>query len=526
MSCCTNCKSKTLTFDSETENLICTKCAVVQPYNNYQHQAFDLNGFIGTNVKLGTSGPNHAYTYRETKVYLAQKIVADILLKLDLTTRETEVNNMIRLITDEEYGMGNWFNVLVGACVYVVMRKAKKWLPLGSVCDIVGCDSYELGRMVSRVVEHLEINLPDFDVVGLFGRVVTEMFKKFCIGKEKLVRVMKQGVFLLQCMIKWYVTTGRRPVPVVVAVIVFVCELNGVEMSFEDLASEMNVVVGTCKKRYNELLKKLVEVARVGLPWGNDVSVKNIMKNAPMVIQYMEVKSTCKRGDEVMSLEEVGACLDRLVNDCLNRGDGSYCIEIEDCGNDRLERSSEWEIKDLEKIKVSPECLSKIYLKFVEEYSNIKTLIKRVENNKMERTRKSELFVDTTDYWKGNSELSKKLFLDKILETDVGFNAMPPSFVNGCLKTERVKGKIQAAKMRIEKIRRPPVVENGGSEGGGVCVSNTVNSKKRKPKGKKFDTDWEDFVIETLLLHRVKEEEIEKGYYNTLLNLHVFNTGI
>lgn len=523
MSCCTNCKSKTLTFDSETENLICTKCAVVQPYNNYQHQTFDINGFIGTNVKLGTSGPNHAYTYRETKVYLAQKIVADILLKLDLTTRETEVNNMIRLITDEEYGMGNWFNVLVGACVYVVMRKARKWLPLGSVCDIVGCDSYELGRMVSRVVEHLEINLPDFDIVGLFGRVVTEMFKKFCIGKEKLVRVMKQGVFLLQCMIKWYVTTGRRPVPVVVAVIVFVCELNGVEVSIEDLASEMNVLVGTCKKRYNELLKQLVEVARVGLPWGNDVSVKNIMKNAPMVIQYMEVKSTCKRGNEVMSLEEVGACLDRLVNDCLNRKDDSYCIEV--CENDSLERSSEWEIKDLEKIKVSPECLSKIYMKFVEEYSNMKKLI-RVENNKMERTRKSEFFVDTTDYWKGNSELSKKLFLDKILETDVGFNAMPPSFVNGCLKTERIKGKIQAAKMRIEKIRRPPVVENGGSVGGGVCVSNTVNSKKRKPKGKNFDIDWEDFVIETLLLHRVKEEEIEKGYYNTLLNLHVFNSGI
>ncbi|GJS24459.1 plant-specific TFIIB-related protein PTF2 [Tanacetum coccineum] len=419
---------------------------------------------------------------------------------------------MIKLITDDEYGMGNWFNVLVVACVYVVMRNAGKSLPLGSVCDVAGCDSYELGRMVSRVVQHLEINLPEFDIVGLFRRVVNEMFNKFCIGKEKLARVMQQGVFLLQCMIKWYVLTGRRPVPAVVAVVVFVCQLNGVEMSFEDLASEMNVVVTTCKFRYKELLETLVEVARVCLPWGNDVSVKNIMKNAPFVIQYMEVKSTCERGNEVMSLEEVGARLDTLVNDCLN------------CGDDRLERSSDLEIKDLNKIKVSPECLSKIYLKFVQDYSNIKTLSKRVENNKMERSGKSKLFVDTTDYWKGNSELSKKLFLDKILEADVGFNAMPPSFVNGCLKTERIKGKIHAAKMRIEKIRRPPGVENGGSEGGDVCASNTVNSKKRKRKEKNFGTTdhWEDFVIETLLLHQVKEEEIEKGYYNTLLDLHVY----
>ncbi|GKE42050.1 plant-specific TFIIB-related protein PTF2 [Tanacetum coccineum] len=250
-----------------------------------KHQTFNTNGgFIGTNVKLG------------------------------LTTRETEVNNMIKLITDDEYGMGNWFNVLVVACVYVVMHNVGKSLPLGSVYDVAGCDSYELGRM------------------------------------EKLARVMQQGVFLLQCMIKWY----------------------------------------------KELLETLVEVARVCLPWGNDVSVKNIMKNAPFVIQYMEVKSTCERGNEVMSLEEV-----------------------------------------------SPECLSNIYLKFVEEYSNIKTLTKRVKNNNMERSGKSMLFVDTTDLWKGNSKLSKKLFLDKILETDVGFKAMPPSFVSGCLKTDRIKEKIQ-----------------------------------------------------------------------------------
>ncbi|GKB85798.1 plant-specific TFIIB-related protein PTF2 [Tanacetum coccineum] len=142
---------------------------------------------------------------------------------------------MIKLITDDEYGMRNWFNDLVVACVYVVMHNVSKSLPLGSVCDVAGCNSYELGWMVSRVVQHLEINLPEFDIVGLFRRVMTEMFNKFCIGKEKLARVMQQGVFLLQCMIKWYVLTGRRPVLAVVVVVVFVCELNGVEMSFEFL---------------------------------------------------------------------------------------------------------------------------------------------------------------------------------------------------------------------------------------------------------------------------------------------------
>ncbi|KAJ0682209.1 hypothetical protein HanPI659440_Chr16g0644851 [Helianthus annuus] len=60
----------------------------------------------------------------------------------------------------------------------------------------------------------------------------------------------------------------------------FVCELNDVEISIDDLAGQLNVAVATCKLRYKELLKCLVDVARANLPWGDDVNVKNIMINA------------------------------------------------------------------------------------------------------------------------------------------------------------------------------------------------------------------------------------------------------
>ncbi|KAI3745637.1 hypothetical protein L6452_08039 [Arctium lappa] len=237
--------------------------------------------------------------------------------------------------------------------------------------------------MVYRVIDHLDLRLPDFDIVGLFDRVIKELVGcRSNISKDKVRTMVKQEIFLLQCMIKWYVTTGWRP-PVVVEVIVFVCELNEVEVSLEDLASQLNVVT------------------------------------AP---------------------------------------------------NDK----------------------------------------------KRERTSKYDFCMDTTDFWCGDLELSKKLFLNKILEKDVGLNAMPPSFLNGCLKTQRRKEKIEAAKKRIEKIRRPSMAAN---ESGDLCVRLTVCSSKTKRR----DTDWEDFVIETLLLHQVKEEEIEKGNYNTLLDLHVFN---
>ncbi|KAI3745663.1 hypothetical protein L6452_08066 [Arctium lappa] len=339
---------------------------------------------------------------------------------------------MITIITEEEYGSGNWFNVLVGACIYVVMRKANKCLPLTSVCNCVGCDSYELGRMVYRVIDHLDLRLPDFDIVGLFDRVIKEWVRcRSNISKDKVGRMVKQWIFLLQCMIKWYVTTGRRAMRVVVAVIVFVCELNEIE--------------------------RLVDIARVHLPWGNDVSVKNIMKNAPIVIQYMEMKSMCNPTKQIKTLEEVGMDLDSLVVDCLNKGDEKRSIEdYTDFTYNRSQDSTNWANEDLERLNVSPECLSMIYLKYLDEYSNVKTSIERIDNKKRERTSKSDFCMDITDFWCGDSE--------------------------------RRKEKIEVAKKQIKKIWRPSMAAN---ESGGICV---------------------------------KEEEIEKGYYNTLLDLHVFNS--
>ncbi|KAK9051692.1 hypothetical protein SSX86_028320 [Deinandra increscens subsp. villosa] len=515
MGSCKNCNSTNLIVDSVTGNLECFSCGVVQDFNNFEMQTFNADGPVGTNVRLGSSGSRYHYSYRESKIYSAQNTVSDILLRLDLEQRSDEVNNMIKLVTEDEYGAGNWFNVLVGACVYVVMRKANKVLPLTSVCDSVSCDIYELGRMVSRVVDHLDLKLPDFDIVGLFDRVFKEWVTgRSNIGKDLSGRMVKQGIFLLQCMIKWYVTTGRRPVPVVVAVMVFVCELNEVEISMDDLAGQLNVAVVTCKVRYKELLKRLVDVARANLPWGDDVNLKNIMKNAPLVIQYMEVKSMCDPGKETISVEDIDADLDCLVNDCLDREDES--LVVQDSGRNESQGSSDWEVEDLERLKVSPECLSAIYSKYMEEYSKMKTLMKRGDNTKIGSSEKYDFFVDTTEYWSGDSELSKKLFLDKILEKDVGLNAMPPSFVNGCLKTQKIKEKIKAATIRIEKIRQPLLAAKRSKESDDRLP--TVKSRKRK----KIDIDWEDFIIETLLLHDVKEEEIEKGYYNTLLDLHVF----
>ncbi|XP_028123998.1 plant-specific TFIIB-related protein PTF2-like [Camellia sinensis] len=261
-----------------------------------------------------------------------------------------------------------------------------KPLPLSEVADKVGCDIFELGWM---------------------------------------------------CLVKWYLTTERRLIPIVVAVLVFVAQLNEVDVRLEDMAKELHVDVGTCELRYKELLNNLVKVAQA-LPWDKDITVKNIMKNARFVIQYMELKSMSKHGEKRKSLEHVGFDLDGLVRDCLSKevefGMDSYGMEndsqyfeVEDPTG-----SSRWSIDDLEKLKISHECLSLLYSELSNEVSNANSVGESESDNRRKRGMGFDV-LEYREWWKGKSELSKKLFLKQILEKDVGLNALPSSFVSGWL---------------------------------------------------------------------------------------------
>ncbi|KAK2997723.1 hypothetical protein RJ639_026242 [Escallonia herrerae] len=474
---CKNCGSRTLESDYDTGSLVCSSCGVVQDFENYQAQLGGINGPTGTYIRVGTAGSGTNYSYKETKIYKAQKLMEDLLFRLEFSpAMSSEVKAMVERITEGEYGQGDWLPIFIGACAYVVMRKNNDTVPITQVAAVVGCDVHELGRMVGRVVEFLGLKLPEFDVVDAYKRAIRTCPSFIDVSRDKVKTMLRQGVFLVQCLVKWFVTTGRRPLPVVAAVIVFVAKLNGIDMQIGDLANELHVAVSTCRLRYKELLERLAEVAQA-LPWGKDITVKNVMKNAPFVIQYMEMKS--------MS-----------------------------------EQSPGWSVEDLEKLKISHECLSAIYSKYVDEISENQSIVESGVNSRRVREG-GDKFHTSFEWWKGNSDMSKKLFLKQILDKDVGLDAMPPSFVNGLLACQKRRAKIEAAKLRIETIMNPWNVVL--SDGGNLSLSKCVNVGKKRRK-MQVDMDWEDFVIETLLLHKVNEEEIEKGYYNTLLDLHVFDS--
>ncbi|KAK9153001.1 hypothetical protein Sjap_000481 [Stephania japonica] len=528
---CTNCKKQRVILDEITGNWVCEACGIQQEFENFQAHFGGVNGPEGAFVRVGQNiyCQSSDFNYKQNKVYNAQKKIETITSQLGFSSlRSAEVRLMIDEITKGEFGLGVWFNVLVGACAYVVMRKNKVPLTMREVASVIEVDLHELGRMVVRVVDFLSLDLPEFDVVSSFERAIHSCPDFTELSSDKKDKMLKQGRFLLQCAEKWFLMTGRQPMPMVVAVMMFVSELNQVKVSIEDFASELHVGIVTCRKRHKELLETLVKAAQV-LPWGKNVTVKNIMKNAPLVIQYMEMKSRSDKGKKRKSLQAVVEHnLEEIASECVRS-------QVEYTSNDsRIEHESQYfdvvdrnalvnvGLGNLDELQISLECLSNSYSKYLSETTLMKAMDDSGVNHTRKRTKTLGLHL-YKNWWTGNSDLSKKLSLEQILQKDVGFNGLPPSFVAGQLACKNRREKIRTAKIRINDIVQPPDALLG-DKNDRYFVERLQAREQRMQEINGRDLNWEDYVIEILLLHQVDEEEIEQGHYKRLLDLHVFDS--
>ncbi|KAL6145092.1 hypothetical protein ACLB2K_055780 [Fragaria x ananassa] len=106
--------------------LYCSSCGNIQDHDNYD----GVSDTTGTFIRLGISGQGTNYHYRDTKIYEANKLIDDVTLRLNLSpSRADEIKAMISKITEDEFNQGKWFNVLIGACAYVVTRRDSKSMP-------------------------------------------------------------------------------------------------------------------------------------------------------------------------------------------------------------------------------------------------------------------------------------------------------------------------------------------------------------------------------------------------------------
>ncbi|XXG57419.1 hypothetical protein AAC387_Pa03g4572 [Persea americana] len=215
--------------------------------------------------------------------------------------------------------------------------------------------------------------------------------------------------------------------------------------------------------------------------------------------------------------------LQDMVSECTRQEDeygmGDYLVENNSQYFSVKQRNGLVCCDDLKGLKLSEDCLWQRYVEYLNGVSFVELTMRETVMGRGQKRKRGGMILGCEDWWVKNSDLKKKDSHDQILERNVGLDALPPSFVAGMKARKKGREKINSAKLRIGEIIQPAAAGLDGEK----VVSSFEKLEARKEWKQGF-IDSEDCIIELLLLLGANEEQVEQGHYNTLLDLHFFNS--
>ncbi|KAH8934288.1 hypothetical protein BDL97_18G074900 [Sphagnum fallax] len=402
------------------------------------------------------------------------------------TEKVRDVKFMLESVLENEWGQGRWIEILVGACIYIAIRQSQ--LPLTLLEATVDCNVVELAQMYQRVLKALEIDLPDTDLVVFLDRAISTL-STVKLGKDMTRQLSKQGGLLLECAREWFISTGRRPLPVVAAVLALILDANQIDVNFDEVVRELYSNNETSKARLKELQEALVGVGK-NLPWGQDITVKTLRRHMPFLLQYLEMDMKCKK-----------------------KRKSSVLTSISTEGITMTSNSKQKDVHHAKRLQTGT------------EVSLVAELQEQAMSSEQYRTMPSSegkagsIRPPPSDQEAHTPEqpTSVELQLLRVMKMkQAEWEALPPSFLASREARNRRCAKISAAKDRISKAkkmlitqvpkkRNEPLTSIPRNE---VPVDTSEHPKVAPPgssgQESEVSIDWEDLLIEYLILGGVK----------------------
>ncbi|XP_062196145.1 plant-specific TFIIB-related protein PTF2-like [Phragmites australis] len=563
-STCRSCGEGPVVSDPDSGAFVCTSCGLVHDAGaaEFVHQA-TFNDAGGLDLRVSSLVRHHSDSaYRDQKLAGASAVITSIAARLGLSpARAEEALRMAKSATDGNLATpGSAFlPALAAACSLLVARSHRLPLSLAEAAAAASCPAPSLADLVSRVAAQLSLPpLPCFDYAAALDRAV-RLSPSLCdAAGEKTEAILTQAQFLLRCASKWSLTTGRYPLPLVAGLVALSAEVKGVtSLSVEEIARDISAGPRTSLRRYKELVDALVHVARQLLPWGADVNAKNLLLNAPVLLRLMEMRSQSDPSEQF--LESFAPDMAGIVQAYSSVDDDeSKYLQIVPLGADNFDfENSGQEGKEMEDKKISEKCLSDAYQNVLKRLAQLQELGQVGKGaNKRKQWRgglELEPWMDSMDDgWK------KDMTPEEVVDIDIGYDPPPPSFTAGMELQRQRRVRIEDAKQRIDAIRKAPALPANANHSHPILRNEEVcpaqksarkkrgkkrmddrdrimlsdnmaempdgpdGRRKRRKRGSCDGVDWEDCIIELLLLHGANEAEIEQGQYRRLLELHVF----
>jgi transcription initiation factor TFIIB len=176
--------------------------------------------------------------------------------------------------------------LLAAGIAYVILRKNNKPYTLLDIADKVQCSVFELGRVYKRIVKSNKIGLEDIDPAVFIDRTLSAL----SATQEQINKVRDQAMRLITVAQRMWLGTGRRPSAITAAAIILSFEANGYKILPKSVGDPLHIGEQTVRQRVRELKEALVQAAR-SLPWGGDITVKNVLAHLPFLLQHLEILS-------------------------------------------------------------------------------------------------------------------------------------------------------------------------------------------------------------------------------------------
>eukprot|EP00850_Spirogloea_muscicola_P020091 SM000207S06166 [mRNA] locus=s207:77096:80893:- [translate_table: standard] len=178
-------------------------------------------------------------------------VVVGARLRLPTTRVDDALSLMERAAGPTWAASVNWADLLSGACIYIAARQGRLAVTIDQVADAVHGDVMKLARMFHHIVKLLAVTLPEVDLKPFVESAISLL--PMAIAWDVRAVVARQAGLLLDCARAHCLLTGRRPLPVAAAALLYALQLNNMVIEPADVCSLLHASPDTTRLRYREL---------------------------------------------------------------------------------------------------------------------------------------------------------------------------------------------------------------------------------------------------------------------------------
>jgi transcription initiation factor TFIIIB Brf1 subunit/transcription initiation factor TFIIB len=203
------------------------------------------------------------------------------------TTLVNQMKSMHDNITTDKEKYCRSSELLAASIAYIILRQNAKPYSLLDLADKVQCDVFALGRVYCRVVQRNKISLEEIDPVLFIDRACSHLASQTELG-DSLRMIKMQAVRLVNVAKGDWLVTGRRPSAVAAAAIGLAMESYNLKPNLKVLGESLHIAEPTIRLRAKELKEAMVQFGK-SLPWGADITIKNVAAHLPLLLKHLEI---------------------------------------------------------------------------------------------------------------------------------------------------------------------------------------------------------------------------------------------